>query len=166
MLYKSSHHSKRRGVATLELAVLTPFLVFLFLLAVDYARIFYFSVTLQNCARNGAYFASKYPNNSNIFNDIYGYKTLDEAVMSDAATMYDPDKPSTKPTYTMSYSTSKDGPFDLTTEPSTSGYVQCKVQWTFHSLTNFPWIPTSVDMTRTSIMEIAPALPKFPTASP
>jgi hypothetical protein len=32
-------------------------------------------VTVQNCARNGAYYASDYPNNSYLYNDIYGYSS-------------------------------------------------------------------------------------------
>jgi len=165
MLINRSRQKTRRGAATVELAILTPFLFFLFLLAIDYARVFYFAVTLQNCARNGAYYASNYPNANYIYNDIYGYKTLDEAVMSDAASMYDPADVSTKPTYTVQYSTSQTGPFTLTTEPA-EGFAQCKVQWTFKSLTRFPWIPASVPLTRTSTMRIAPVLPKFATPAP
>src|SRR5688500_14469174 len=49
---------RRRGAAVVELAVLLPLLVFLFVIAVDFARIFYYSVTLTNCARAGAMYAS------------------------------------------------------------------------------------------------------------
>src|SRR5436190_11146956 len=48
----------RRGAAVVELAVLLPLLVFSFVITVDFARIFYFSLTLQNCARAGALYAS------------------------------------------------------------------------------------------------------------
>ena len=41
----------------LEFAVVVPFLVFLFIIALDWARIFYFSIIVNNCARNGAMFA-------------------------------------------------------------------------------------------------------------
>ncbi len=44
----------RRGTAAVELAVLAPFLVFMFVIAIDWARVFYFSVTINDCARNGA----------------------------------------------------------------------------------------------------------------
>ncbi|HXG12134.1 MAG TPA: TadE family protein, partial [Gemmataceae bacterium] len=53
---------QRRAASSVELAVLLPFLCFLFVIAIDYARIFYFGVTLENCARNGAYYCSNYPN--------------------------------------------------------------------------------------------------------
>src|SRR5687768_2079525 len=49
---------ERRGAVAVELAVVAPLLVFLLLIAVDFARIFYTSLTLANCARNGALFES------------------------------------------------------------------------------------------------------------
>ena len=50
--------SRRRATAAVEFAVLLPFLVFLFVLAVDYCRIFYYTLTVENCARNGALWAA------------------------------------------------------------------------------------------------------------
>src|SRR5262245_12350435 len=91
--------ARRRAAATAELALLLPFLGFMFAVAVDYARIFYFGVTLENCARNGAYYASNYPNANYIYNDIYGYRDVDEAILKDAGNLYSTANPSTKPTY-------------------------------------------------------------------
>jgi Flp pilus assembly protein TadG len=48
----------RRGTASVELAILLPFLTFIFLIAVNFARVFYFSQIIENCARNGALYAS------------------------------------------------------------------------------------------------------------
>jgi Flp pilus assembly protein TadG len=44
----------RTAAAAVELAVLLPFLMFLAVIATDWARILYFTITLDNCARNGA----------------------------------------------------------------------------------------------------------------
>ena len=44
--------------AAVELAVLLHFLAFIFIIAVDWARIFYYSQTVTNCARNGAIYCS------------------------------------------------------------------------------------------------------------
>src|SRR5262245_16916603 len=54
----SRNRRSRRGVASVELAVLVPFLAFLFVIALDFGRIFYFSVTVENCARSGALYGS------------------------------------------------------------------------------------------------------------
>lgn len=46
--------ASRRGAAEVELAVILPVLVLLFVVAVDYARVFHYALTVANCARNGA----------------------------------------------------------------------------------------------------------------
>jgi Flp pilus assembly protein TadG len=48
----------RTGVATVELAVLLPFLLLLFVIAVDFSRAFYLSIELANAARTGALYGS------------------------------------------------------------------------------------------------------------
>jgi Flp pilus assembly protein TadG len=153
----SRRKDKRGGAAAVELAVLMPFLCFLFAAAVDYARIFYYGVTVQNCARNGAYFASDYPDNSYIYNNIYGYTSLNDAVLRDASNL------SPTPTYAVAYGPNANGPFTQTASPANGGgYVQVTVSWTFNSLTNYPGIPSVVSLNRTAIMQVAPAMPSFP----
>src|SRR5262245_23194902 len=48
----------RRGAAAVELPVLLPFLAFLFVAGVDFARVFYHYLTITNCAANGAEYGS------------------------------------------------------------------------------------------------------------
>ena len=147
----------RSAAATVELALLLPFLCFIFVVAIDYARLFYFAVTVQNCARNGAYYASNYPNNNYNYNDIYGYTDLNDAVTRDAGNL------TPAPTWSVAYSTSPSGPFDQSTAPTTGTvYVQVTVNWTFTPVTNYPGIPGSVTLARSSIMRMAPAMPTFP----
>ena len=136
----------RRAAATVELAILLPFLFFLFVLAVDYCRIFYY--------------ASNYPNSCNLYNDIYGYQNIDDAVLRDAASLKDPSQPANDPTYVVTYGTSPGGPF-TDTAPSPDGYVQVTVTWTFCSITNFPGVPSQVAISRAAVMRMAPAMPTF-----
>jgi Flp pilus assembly protein TadG len=49
---------RRRGVVAAEMAILLPFLGFMFLVAIDYCRIFYTTQTLWNCAQSAALYAS------------------------------------------------------------------------------------------------------------
>ena len=151
---------ERPGIATVELALLLPFLMFMFVITIDFARIFYFGVTIENCARNGAYFASNYPNASYLYNDIYGYKTLEEAVLKDAESIYDGKSASTKPRWKAEYSNTTSGPW-ATTTASTDKFVRMTVQWDFQSITRFPGVPTMVGLNRVVIMRMAPALPEF-----
>jgi hypothetical protein len=49
-----NRHEARNGSASVELALLLPILIFFMMATVDFARIAYVQVILQNCARNGA----------------------------------------------------------------------------------------------------------------
>src|SRR4051794_22649796 len=55
----------RVGTAAVELALLSPLLCLLFVAAVDYARIFYFTMIVTNCARSGAIYAFQDPTKAN-----------------------------------------------------------------------------------------------------
>src|SRR5262245_53517174 len=60
---RRTHHSHdprccRRGAAAVEFAVLLPFMTFVFVLGVDWCRIWYTAHTLDDCARSGALAAS------------------------------------------------------------------------------------------------------------
>jgi len=143
----------RPGATVVELAFVLPFLLFLFVIAVDYARIFYYGIILENCARNGAYYASDYPNANYVYNDIYGYKNLDEAVYKDAANI----RP--LPKYTVTYSSSLKGSYGAA--PLNTGYVQLTLTWQFKTITQFPGVAGTVDMQRSVIMKMSPVMPNF-----
>jgi Flp pilus assembly protein TadG len=49
---------QRRGAAAAELAVLLPFLALLFVVALDFGRVFFVTQTLDQCAYAGALYAS------------------------------------------------------------------------------------------------------------
>ena len=150
----------RRGATAVELALVLPFLMFLFVIAIDYARIFYYGVILENCARNGAYYASNYPNASYLYNDIYGYKNLDEAIYSDAASMMKPGDPAkNNAKYELTYSYTLDGTYGAT--PIASGYAKVTMRWTFKTVTQVPAIPGTVALERSVIMKMAPTMPSF-----
>src|ERR1051325_1921789 len=55
----------RRGIAAVELAMLLPFMVFVFLVTVDFARIIYYTVVIDNSAHNAAIFGSQVFDNEN-----------------------------------------------------------------------------------------------------
>src|SRR6478752_6554265 len=76
---------RRRGAATVELSIVLPLLLFLFVATMDYSRVFYASVIVANCARNGALYASD-PNIA----DRSPYETLQEAVQADASDLTQP----------------------------------------------------------------------------
>ncbi len=159
LLRAAAARRSRSGATVVELAFVTPFLAFLFVIAIDYARVFYCGTILENCARNGAYYASDYPNAMYVYNDIYGYKSIDEAVLKDASNLMDSKHPERNPKYTVQYCYTVDGTYGST--PLTSGYVKVTVTWQFRTITQFPGVPGTVDLSRAVIMKMAPAQPEF-----
>jgi Flp pilus assembly protein TadG len=151
MLSRTPGHVRkdRRGVAAVELALLLPFLAFLFVIALDYARAFYYAIALESCARNGAYYAS---NSVSLFQ----YSSVNDAILQDAGDLNPPPDPNKD--ITVLYSATPGGPYTSTT-PIPNGYVQVTVNYQFTSVTNFPGLPATVDMTRSVEMQMCPLLP-------
>jgi Flp pilus assembly protein TadG len=128
-------NQERKAVAAVELAVLLPFLVFLFVIAVDFARIFYFAQVIDNCARQGALYASDpQAPSANL------YSSVQEAALADASTL------SPSPTVTSTSGTDSAG----------NAYVSVTVTWPFQSITNFPGVPNNLSLARTVRMRSAP----------
>ena len=128
---------RRKGAAAVELAVLLPLLTFLFLIAVDYARIFYYSLTLENCARNGALCAS------NAFNYPMPYSSVAQAAIADGASL--------SPALTASDVTVTNG-----TDANGNSCVTVTINYTFQTITNYPGLPSSVNLVRSVEMRVAP----------
>lgn len=127
---QSAHHDHcnqrrhpRRAAATIELALLLPFLTFIFVAVVDFSRIFYYSVTITNCARNGALYGSNLTAADKSLHD-----TLEEAALADAVNLNPP------PTVTSVFG---------------ADYVDCTVKYTFKTISSYPGIPSTMNLSRT-----------------
>jgi len=129
----------RRAAAAVELALALPFLMFMFLVAVDFCRVIYFSQVVSTCARNGALYLSD-PNGPNQSH----YPTLDAAARGDA-------DPSFASQLTVSSTSGTDAVGD---------YTRVTVSYPFTTLTNYPGIPQTLTVTRTALARPAPAIPK------
>jgi Flp pilus assembly protein TadG len=126
----------RRGVAAVEFVVILPLLAFLFVIAVDWARIFYYSVTVTNCARNGAAYLC-----DPVAAPFSPYSSYTAAALADSNL-------SPTPTVSSSSGTDSNGP-----------YVQVTVSYPFQTITNFPGVPSATSVARTVRMSTAPRLP-------
>jgi Flp pilus assembly protein TadG len=131
--------SARRGVAAVELAILLPLIVFLFVITLDYARLFYFSLTVQNCARNGAMYASD-PTGAM----LSPFSSVEQAALSDASSL--------SPTPTVS---------SLTASDAAGTYAEVTVTYQFRTITGYPGIPNQVNLARTVRMRMTQAVPNF-----
>jgi Flp pilus assembly protein TadG len=135
---RGTDHHGRRGVAVVELAVLLPLLVFLFVVAVDFARVYYFSLTLQNCARAGAMYAS-----DPLVADESPFASTKEAALSDATNL----SPAPKITQT----SGKDA--------SGRPYVEVTAEYKFQSITGFLGLPKLMNISRSIRMYTAAITP-------
>jgi Flp pilus assembly protein TadG len=131
----------RRAVAAVELAVLAPLLVFLLLIAVDFGRIFYAAVTLDNCARNGALWeADPY------YRTESGFTNVRDAALADATNLDQQGNPLIV--------TSGTG-----TDETGRPYVEVTVSQRFRTVSQFPGIPGDSNVTRTVRMARPPMNP-------
>ena len=129
---------RRRGAATVEFAFLLPLLMFLAVIATDWARLFYYTITIEACARNGAIYAadaelaakSPYPN-------------VTAAALAEA--------PQLNSTATVTQTTN-----------TNAGTVTVEVSTPFNTITSFPGVPRSQTLSRSVQMKIAPLLTKAP----
>jgi Flp pilus assembly protein TadG len=126
---------RRRGVASAELAVVLSTLMVICLATCDYARCIFASVTVANCARNGALYQC-----DPAFAATTSYATLQAAVQADAGNL------SPAPTGSSTTSTDTNG----------NKYVAVTVTYPFQCLINYPGIPDSFTISRTVSMAVAP----------
>ena len=129
---------RRSATAVVELAVLLPFLIMLFLVTVDFARVFYFSLTLTNCARAGALYAS-----DPVAAVESPFPDVQSAALADATNI------SPQPTITSTNGVDASG----------RSYVAVTANYSFNTITKFPVIPSQVQLTRTVKMFVAANTP-------
>lgn len=130
---------RRRGASAVELALMLPILSLLFVLAVDFARLYYHYSIVTNCARNGALYASDPTNASE---SPYGNVTA--AALADASNLTPP------PTVTVN----PPNYFD----PSVTS-VQVTVTYPFTTICNYPGLSNPINLTRIVQMRTATLLP-------
>lgn len=130
---------RRPAAATVEFAFLLPFLLFLGVISTDWARLLYYTITLEACARNGAVYASDadYASKS-------PYATLQAAALAEA--------PQLNATATVTST--------ATTDSTGHAAVTVTVTVPFNTITNFPGVPRSQTLTRSVQMRMAELLTK------
>jgi len=121
-----------------EFALLLPLLAFLLVVGIDFARVFYYSLTLWNCARQGALYAS-----DPVAAAQSPYTSITQAALADAGGI--------TPAPTVSSTSGVDS--------AKNPYVQVTVQWTFSTITNYPGVGDNFPLTRTIQVRVAPTVP-------
>jgi Flp pilus assembly protein TadG len=130
-----------------ELALLLPFLMFAFIAAVDFSRAFYYTLTINSCARSGAIYGSQ--------STTYAAQTanIQAAALAEASTL------SPAPTV--------DTPV-LGNDSAGNPYIQVTVHYSFQTIGVYPTTANPytlvgfsdpLTLTRTVQMRVAPTTP-------
>lgn len=129
----------RWAAVAIEFAIVVPLLAFVAVVAVDFARVFYFTMTLWNCARQGALYGS-----DALAAQHSPYANLTSAALADAANL--------SPPPVISSSTGTDGAGNAVISVTAGG--------TFSMVAHYPGVGHSFALSRTVQMRITPTLPK------
>jgi Flp pilus assembly protein TadG len=147
----------RKGAQVVEFAILLPFITFLFVIAVDWARVFYYSITVTNCARNGALYLSQKQSaktTSSPYTDS-GYVNLYINAADPVTAAALADAPNLTPAPTVTSTTG--------TDSNKQSYVEVTVSYTFHAVTSFSvgnfGVPSSTNVTKTIRVYVPPESP-------
>jgi Flp pilus assembly protein TadG len=124
---RNRNRNNRRGASVVELAVCLPLLVFLFVIAVDFARVYFVSITLANSARAGALYAS-----DPATMDESPFANVTEAALADATNL------TPAPTITQTNGTDGTG----------RAFVEVRAAYTFSTISQFPGVPNNLQVTR------------------
>jgi Flp pilus assembly protein TadG len=127
----------RRGAATVEFAFLLPFLIFFAVIATDWARLFYYTISVESCAREGALWAADPTTQSES-----RYTNVTDAARSGAPNL------NPAPTITQTAVTIDGRPG-----------VRVTATVPFTTITNFPGVPKSQTLTRFVEMRMVPVAP-------
>jgi Flp pilus assembly protein TadG len=141
---RPSRRQRRRGAATVELAILLPLLAFLFVIGVDFARLYHPYVTITNAARSGALWGSDGPTR---YENDDGIRA---AALADASNLSPP------PEVSINRFTDTDG----------VPHLEVTVTWQFKTVTSYPGVPQTMNLTRTVQMRVAPGAPRPSTGDP
>jgi Flp pilus assembly protein TadG len=146
----------RPATATVELAVLLPFLFALVLFAADFARVLYVTITIENSIHNAALFGSQVFDNQNqqwIGNQQY-WQGPNGQLVSLAKVAAELDGTNLKPALADSNITVTTG-----TDADGNRVNIVTVTYTFSTIVPYPGIPSPVTITRTAQVRVAPATP-------
>jgi Flp pilus assembly protein TadG len=125
----------RRGAAAVEFAALLPFLAYLAVIGTDWARLFYYTIAIDGCARAGALYAS----------DPFSPQTSPYPDVTTAALA---SAPKLKPVPTVT---------SQSTTVSGAPAVTVTVSVPFTTITGFPGVPSNQTVVRKVTMRNIPA---------
>ena len=140
----------RRGNAIVEFTILFPVMLLMLFGTMDFARVFFGGIAMENAARAGVQYGALSPGRAG---DTDGIRA---AALADAA-----QQGLTGVTATASRfcgCTGSDSTVSCVngscSGQTPNGYVQATVQYTYNSILRYPGLPTSITISRTAKMRV------------
>jgi Flp pilus assembly protein TadG len=138
---------RRCGQSAVELALLTPVLMALLLIAADLGRVFYFAIVVDSAARAGAQYGSQSVITAADSAGIKAAAKTDAnniSGLSVTASQCTCESSTTVTACASSYCTNS----------SSATYVLVNTQMTFHTVVTYPGIPSSISLSGEAIMQV------------
>lgn len=135
-----------RGQSMVELALILPTLALLLVVVADFARVFYTSIAVANAARAGVQYGSQ-----SLLTAIQ-YTSIQQAALNDGENVSG--LSATASDFCMCNGSVVACSPPQCTQPQT--FVQVTASATFHTLLNYPGVPSSVPINYTAVMEVKP----------
>lgn len=130
----------RKGAATVEFALLIPLLMFLVGIGVDWARAFYYHLTITNAARNAAIYGSGSPARSTDTAGIEAMARRDTTSLGDGVSVS-----------------------STVVTVNSIDYLKVTVSYAFSPVSGLPGTPSSQTIFQTSEMRVLPTAPRAGT---
>lgn len=140
----------RSGAATVEFAVLGPFMCVIFLGAVDLSRAYYYSTTIDNCAWNGAMWSS------NALTDPYWNGSGNVATTNSVITACTVDGSNLNPPLDTSSSGNKNVTATTTTDADGNSIAKVTISYDFNTIGKYPGLPNPLKIVRTAQVRVVP----------
>jgi Flp pilus assembly protein TadG len=135
-----------RGQGLVEFAIAAPVLILLLLIVVDFGRVFYVSITLNNAARAGTQYGIQSPANAADINGMQRAATSDISNLSGVV--------ATASEYCQCPNGTSQG---CNASPSCVDkrvYVEVDTAGTFNTLLNYPGVPSTIALKAKSVMRL------------
>ena len=147
MTRRKGRKRSEAGIATAEMALVSPLLLLMFVVTADFGRVFYTAIALSNAARAGAQFGS------------YSVaQTGNTAGMNQAANLEAQDIGGGVTVSSQRFCKCSNGSSVNCTTGTCTGYgppqvfVQVTASKTFTTLLSYPGVPNTLPLSRTAIM--------------
>jgi Flp pilus assembly protein TadG len=146
-----AHRRSERGVAAVEMALLLPVLVLLFMGIVEFGRAFYTAITLAHAARAGAQYGAQSPAKSSDVTGIKNAATQEAQNIVPISFMPDPRQfckcPDSNTLINCNTGT-------CTNYGLPQMFVEVTTNKTYETLFSYPGIPSSIPMTRSAVLRV------------